>query len=80
MKFSELNNGDVFSTNAGDYETIFIKTEPIKNELIYGNCIVLSSTNNHAFIHKGEVGYVSEHANVRRYKINELICVETTDK
>lgn len=82
MKYEDLNNGDIFTTviDVDDkIETIFIKTEEIKNDLIYGNCIVFSSNDKNINVHRGTVAYVSPKAKVIKYKINELICAETTD-
>ena len=83
MTYEELNNGDMFSTviDADDkITTILIKTEPIRNDWIYGNCIVLSSTDRNIDIHRGSVAYVSSTAKVIRYKIRELVCIETNNK
>lgn len=80
MKYEDLNNGDIFATiidTEDKIETIFIKTESIRNDWIYGNCIVFSSSDKNVNIHRGSVAYVSPTAKVVRYKINELICTET---
>lgn len=80
MTYEELNNGDIFTTKIDckdKINTIFIKTEPIKNDWIYGNCIVFSSTDKNINIHRGTVAYVNPKAKVIKYKINELISTET---
>ena len=80
MIYDELNNGDIFITEhdvEGNMDTIFVKTESIRNDWIYGNCIVLSSIEKNIDIHRGTVAYVSPKAKVIKYKINELIGIKT---
>ena len=71
MKFSELNYGSVLTP---DCETLFIKTEPIRNDTIYGNCIIMRSSNKHVNIHRGEVAYIADNTDVVEFKYSiELV-------
>lgn len=66
MTFKELQRGKFFSVIGDEDGTVFIKTEPIMTADIHicGNCIIISSKHKFIGMHCGEMGYISDTAEV----------------
>lgn len=64
MKFKDIQPGEAFTVCDEDYTTIFIKTTILTDHIVHGNCIIVHSDNDKISVHKGELAWFSDNADV----------------